>query len=99
MKRYYTIDITQMKTAGLNPTEWTICENIHFMQATSDSGYCESDIKDLAEYHGMSLSRIKAVIGELVSNEFLKINKKYHLRTTQKWSHNKLYETITKDGK
>jgi len=85
MKRYYTIDFVAMTEAGLNPTKWMICENIHFIQAVTESGFCEDARADLAEHHDISLVQYKKLIGVLINEGYLKRNKKNHLRTTQKW--------------
>lgn len=85
MKRYYTIDSVAMKRAGLNYTEWTICENIHFVQAISESGYCENSRAELADHHSMKVGSFKNSITKLIGLEFLKRNSKNQLKTTQKW--------------
>lgn len=85
MKMYYAIDFRKMKDLNINATKWMFCENIHFVQAISESGWCEKTRKELAEHHEISLSQCKKIVRELIECGLIKINKKWHLKTTQKW--------------
>jgi len=85
MKRYYSIDFVAMKEANLNPTKWMICENIHFTQAITESGYCEHSRTETALHHDISTSAFKKIISQLVEDGFLKRNSKNNLKTTPKW--------------
>ncbi len=85
MKRYYSIDFLAMKHFGLNATKWMICENIHFTQAITDSGYCEHTRGELAEHHELSVAGLKRIVGELVDDGLIKRKSKHHLKTTPKW--------------
>jgi len=85
MKRYYTIDFDAMKYHNLSATKWMVCENIHFVQAITDSGYCEKTRAELAEHHQISKVQLKRIVGDLVVDMFLKRNTKNYLKTTQKW--------------
>ncbi len=98
MKRYYTIDFTVMKEIGLNATKWMVCENIHFVQAITDSGYCEHTRARIAEHHELSLAGLKRIIGELVEDGMLKRNTKSHLKTTAKWHKAQHSKNTTEDN-
>jgi len=85
MKQYYSINIISAKDNNISLKKWVICEDIHFRQAISDSGYCEDTRKSMADDHDLKIGSFKNLITELCNENLLKRDTKNHLKTTQKW--------------
>lgn len=83
MKRYYAIDTEALKYSGLSLLEWTILENIQFLE--HEKGWCYASKVSLAEHHNITERGFYKCRKNLVGNGWLKANAKNHLKVTKKW--------------
>jgi len=83
MKRYYAIDTLALAHSKLSLLEWTILENIQFLE--HEKGWCYASKISLAEHHNITERGFYKCRKNLVENGWLKSNAKHHLKVTKKW--------------